>query len=84
MSAGSRDDGCDVTVISEPTQAELKSRGAAVSAVAEVCYPFCRKHGRYCAANRRSFIALLAGAAAACTGRRSDRMISALIGESYE
>ena len=33
-------------------------------AVAEVCYPFCRKHGRLRAVNRRNFITLLGGAAA--------------------
>src|SRR5262249_35471070 len=32
--------------------------------VAEVCYPFCRKHGRYRAVKRREFIALLGGAVA--------------------
>jgi hypothetical protein len=32
---------------------------------------------------RRDFITRLGGAAAACTGRRGDRMISRFIGESY-
>src|SRR6266446_2603138 len=31
----------------------------------EVCYPLCRKHGRHRPVKRRSFIALLGGAAAA-------------------
>jgi len=35
---------------------------AAVSSVAEVCYPFCRKHGRNRAVKRREFITLLGGA----------------------
>ena len=33
--------------------------------MAEVCYPFGRKHGRHWAVKRREFIALLGGAAAA-------------------
>jgi len=32
---------------------------------AEVCYPFCRKHGRHRAVKRRDFIALIGSAAAA-------------------
>src|SRR5215467_4663389 len=32
----------------------------------EMCYPFCRKHGKHQAVNRRKFITLLGGAAAAC------------------
>jgi hypothetical protein len=35
------------------------------------------------AVRRHEFVALLGGAAAACTGRQSDRMISRFIGESY-
>jgi hypothetical protein len=31
----------------------------------EVCYPFCRKHGRHRALKRRDLISLLGGAAAA-------------------
>src|SRR5262245_10202360 len=49
----------------------------------EVCYPFCRKHGRHQAVKRREFITLLGGAAVACTGRRKDRMISRFKGESH-
>ena len=30
-----------------------------------MCYPFCRKHGKHQAVNRRAFITLLGGAAAA-------------------
>src|SRR5262249_53828313 len=33
-------------------------------AVADMCYPFCRKHGRTSAVKRREFITLLGGAAA--------------------
>jgi hypothetical protein len=33
---------------------------------------------------RRKFITLLGGTVAACTGRRSDRMISRFVGDSYE
>src|SRR5262249_17899752 len=32
----------------------------------EMCYPFCRKHGKHQAVNRRKFITLLGSAAAAC------------------
>jgi hypothetical protein len=45
-----------------------RSRNPAVQqspAVAEACYPFCRKHWRYRSVNRRSFITLLGGVAAA-------------------
>src|SRR5262249_16832203 len=34
-------------------------------AVAEVCYPFYRKHGRHRAVERREFVTLIGGAAAA-------------------
>jgi hypothetical protein len=47
------------------TWAGLKCRSAAVSCRTEVCYPFCRKHGRHRAVKRREFITLLGGAAAA-------------------
>jgi putative tryptophan/tyrosine transport system substrate-binding protein len=48
----------------EPTFAELKSRSAADSFRTALCYSFGRKHERYQAVNRRSFITLLGGAAA--------------------
>ena len=47
------------------TWAGLKCRSAAVSCRIEVCYAFCRKHGRHQAVKRREFITLLGGAAAA-------------------
>jgi putative ABC transport system substrate-binding protein len=41
-----------------------ESRREAVLRRTEVCYPFCRKHGKYQAVKRRAFITLLGGAAA--------------------
>jgi hypothetical protein len=43
----------------------LESRREAHLRRTEVCYPFCRKHGKYQAVKRREFITLLGGAAAA-------------------
>jgi putative tryptophan/tyrosine transport system substrate-binding protein len=48
-----------------PTWAGLKSRSAAVYCRTTLCYAFGWKHGRDRAVNRRSFITLLGGAAAA-------------------
>src|SRR5262245_20578140 len=49
----------------QETLAESKSRNAAVSRDAEVCYPFGRKHGKDRVVDRRSFITLVGGTAAA-------------------
>src|SRR3954463_1156597 len=43
----------------------MPQRGAVSPWRAEVCYPFCRKHGRHRAVKRREFIALIGGAAVA-------------------
>src|SRR5215471_17264239 len=43
----------------------IEMPSAAVSCRTELCYPFCRKHGRHQAVKRRAFITLLGGAAAA-------------------
>src|SRR5262249_43164814 len=51
--------------LGKPEKAGLKCRRAAVSCRTEVCYPFCRKHGRHQAVKRREFITLLGGAVAA-------------------
>src|SRR5262245_10531160 len=46
------------------TKAGLKCRSAAASRRTEMCYPFCRRHGKHQAVKRRDFITLLSGAAA--------------------
>jgi hypothetical protein len=47
-------------------EAGLKCRSAAASRRTEMCYPFCRRHGKHQAVKRRDFITLLGGAAVAC------------------
>jgi len=42
----------------------VKFRSAAASCRTEVCYPFCRMHGKHQAVKRRDFITLLSSAAA--------------------
>src|SRR5262249_35856711 len=51
--------------LGKPEKAGLKCRRGAASCRTEVCYPFCRKHGRHQAVKRREFITLLGGAAVA-------------------